>query len=347
MEIKMKKLLNLIFVLMLILIYSCTDQIINTVVDNGEVNRINKRLIPEDSLIINPDKPLCGTKDVTVWLVDHYTAKDGKIVGIWPHNNRMQSSTEIEKLKNKFGFNYILLANSYDVTKLNLLIAAGFPRTNIMAQIVPANYISKINSFGNIYGYYLDEPDYWDYGLGTVINISQEVHTHSTSKFIIGDFKRTLIFTYMVIYADYAMFTAYDHWWECLGYWCSWPTDPDQRPDWTDMKDRYSTKSIMNWVGAHKDLSEYPLLLGHSQNLNLPGIWLYQLNEVNNSDDNIYSFCERAWISGYLRKFERKYVYEYHCLYPDPCDCDPNSNYGWYLFKVWEFSDIREAFYQP
>ncbi len=337
---------------------SCSDE---TIVDSVDKKyKISKRFekINLDSIkgevgtstyidsLLGIDGYPCGVKDVTSWALDHYEAQSGVIVGIWPHNARMQNSTEISKLKNKYGFNYILLASAYDLTKFNLILNSGFARNNIMAQILPNNFQQKTYQYGSIYAYYVDEPSENGYSMA---GIRDAINNNAPgSKLIISGYKRTYGLDGYVSTSDGVLFSSYKHWWECLpGVWCSWPVDPDQRPDWTDMKNRYGNKSFMNWVGAHQDLSEYPVLLGHSANLGLPGVWLYQLEEVDNSEDNILSFCYNAWASGYLRRFERKYIYEYRCSYPNPCDCDRSLPDGWYLYKIWPMSDIREVFYQP
>jgi hypothetical protein len=232
------------------------------------------------------------------------------------------------------------------LAKFNLILNSGYLRNNIMALIKPANYEQRISELGSIYAYYVDEPCEDDL---SIVGMRDAINNYANgSKFIISGYKRTSELGSYVSQADGIMFSAYDHWWECLPYiWCDRPINTDQRSDWTDMRYRYGSKSFMNWIGAHRDLQDYDLLLGHSVNLGLPGVWLYQYQDVDNSEENILAFCYNGWVSGYLRRFDRKYIYEYRCLYPDPCDCDRSVPDGWYLYKIWPMSDVKEVFYSP
>ncbi len=256
----------------------------------------------------------------------------------------MIDSIEISKLKNKYGFNYILFANEFDLTKFNL-VSNIFSPNKIMAQIFPESFQQKTSQYGSIYAYYVDEPYERGYSMA---GIRDAINTNAPgSELIISGYRRTYGLDAYVLNSDGVLFSSFIHWWECLpGVWCSRLINTDQRSDWTDMKNRYGNKSFMNWVGAHEDFSEYSELLGHSANLGLPGVWLFQLLEVENSEDNILSFCYNAWANGYMRRFERKYIYEYRCYYPNPCDCDRSLPDGWYLYQIWPMSDVREVFYQ-
>jgi hypothetical protein len=59
----------------------------------------------------------------------------------------------------------------------------------------------------------------------------------------------------------------------------------------------------MNWIGAHKDLSDYGELLGHAYNLGLSKIWLYQHSEESDSDQNIEEFCSNAAKHHFLKVY--------------------------------------------
>jgi len=345
----MKLLKGALINILAILFYSCSDQIISPMPENSNTHDLSKLVGSDDTnRIYGTNEFPCGYKDLTVWLFDHYEPQSNKIVGIWPNGQRMSSSENILTLKNKFGFNYLLFANSYNTEKFNLVLESGFDRNHIMVQIVPDNYIQKISTYGICYSYFVDEPVERNYELD-MGDLRNTINNYAPdSKIGISGYRRTYALDAYVSNADIVMFSSYQHWWECLpGVWCSWPVDTEQRPDWSDMKERYLGKSSMNWVGAHKDLTEYPGLLGHSHNLQLPGIWLYQLGDIWNDESNILSFCYSAWAEGYLRRFDRKYVYEYRCTLPNPCDCDPDLSEGWHLENIWQFNEVREVIYQP
>jgi hypothetical protein len=132
------------------------------------------------------------------------------------------------------------------------------------------------------------------------------------------------------------MYSSYKHWWQCLpGVWCSWPTDYDQRPDWTDMQKRYGEKSLSNWVGAHRDTTDYEELLQHASELGLNGIWLYQYQDPVNSEKNLLKLADAAWSAGYMHKFERKYIREYQKI-----------NREWRFIKDHPTDELREVFFQ-
>jgi len=153
---------------------------------------------------------LCGVKDVTWWALDHYEPQSGVIVGIWPHNARMQNSTEISKLKNIYGFNYILFANAYDLTKFNLVLSAGYTRNKIMAQILPDNFQLKPYQYGSIYSYYVDEPYERGYSMA---GIRDAINNNAPgSKLIISGYRRTYGLDGYVSTSDGVLFSSYKHW---------------------------------------------------------------------------------------------------------------------------------------
>ena len=53
-----------------------------------------------------------------------YEAAEGKIVGIWLHNDRLKSPERLKELKDRRGFNYILLAAIYGEKEKSLTIMA-------------------------------------------------------------------------------------------------------------------------------------------------------------------------------------------------------------------------------
>lgn len=260
---------------------------------------------------------------VTWWSVERYAPINGKIVGIWPDDSR-RNSAGLARLKNYFGFNF-LFAGPGQITSS---IAAGFPSSNLMINIEPDYYTTIIN-YPQTWAYYVDEP-YEDNK--DISNLVPFVRNHFPSAlYVMGGYRRESGFTSMVSSADKVMFTAYDHWYRtAIGNYWNWPYDPDQRPDWTEMKEKYGAKFSMTWIGAHKDRSTYGELLGHASNLGLMGIWLYQYDATD--DGNILDFCDAAWRAGYLRKFLREYREELRCD-SQYNDCDPSVLDGWYVYS--------------
>jgi len=226
----MKNLLKLIFMFILVIFYSCTDQLINTVVDNREVNRINKTLMSLDSSIISPDKPLCGTKDVTVWLFDHYEPKTGKIFGIWPHQSWKNDLNKLTELRTKWGFNYIVLPYSDGISTRSNYINSGFTMNKIMVTIYDFEHANQqwvIDTFTGAYAFYADEPnttnEWRNYQL-SFLGMPEYIDIHSpNSLFITGSYKPNDGFDGYVSVTDKVLFTGYCRYYEPLpGIWTSY-----------------------------------------------------------------------------------------------------------------------------
>jgi len=234
----------------------------------------------------------------------YYEPIENKIMGIWPHNNRFTDVSKLKELKYRWGFNHILLARSLGLEYYNKIIEAGFDSTKIMKQIKQDTYLENIESLPQMSAYFIDEPSELGENF-TVWNIITDwiKDKHPDSKIVLGGYKRNNTFKdYVNTMADNVMFTSYKHWWEFLGIWTSWPENLDQRSDWTDMQNIFGNKFSFSWVGAHKDLSEYDDLLGKAKNIQLSGVYLYQLepfeNEVDNN--NLEKFSNAASNHGYL-----------------------------------------------
>ncbi len=127
----------------------------------------------------------------------------------------------------------------------------------------------------------------------------------------------------------------------CTYIW--WPVDTDQRPMWSKSKQKFGYKSSSNWIGAHKDLSDYNDLLGHARNLGLHTIWDYHqlAHDDEYSDDNIYQFCDNAWYQYFLRRYSQKVSYYYKCTDAD-CETCNSPNGTWVLYNVIYFNEYRE-----
>ena len=343
----------------LITLFSCSD---NRIIDpstpdtsaNLSFNKTSFKIFNGDTIDSNviidssgviPPVPIPGVLEVKKWGIDHYRAKHGKIVGIWARNSRLQNTRTISRLRTKFGFNYIFFAG--DHATFNLIRNSGYSNKNIMIGVSPNDYSARIQQFGAAYAYYNDEPYERGYSIDVMTGMRNAINNYAPgSKLIISGYRRTSGLGDYVSRSDGILFSSYTHWYQIfLGVWVSWPVDRDQRPDWRDMKDRYGDKSFMNWIGAHKDLSEYSDLLSTSRSLSLPGVWLYQLDESEDSDDNILSFCNAAFHNGYMSIIAKKYIYEYHAkkINHNALDSTNPNDEGWYLYKIRIMKDIKEV----
>jgi hypothetical protein len=280
------------------------------------------------------------TRTIEHWITDGFEAEENTIVGIWSKDLRLKSAEELIKLKNQYGFNYIYVNIHIDSATVNLLLNSGYSRDRMMVQIIPENYQEKIKEFGTVFAYYIDEPNERGFSIS---GVKEFIDMHAPgSLYIISGYRRTSGLNSFVKESDGVMFSSYKHWWNCFpGVWCPWPENTDQREDWTDMLERYGEKSFMNWVGAHRDVEDYPELLLHAADLKLPGVWLYQYQDELNSDENLLKFSEAAWAAGYLKKYMRKFIYEYRCTHPGGSECSDNSTAGYALYMVHPTDEIR------
>lgn len=297
-------------------------------------------------IIIQPLAPACGTIDKTYWLFDYYSPSDGRIIGIAPDTLRYYDMTRLTDLKSKWGFNYILTIEN----RVSLANQAGFSNTNIMLLIDPRYNTLCVNTIRNnpvFWGYYSDETikkiinaDPWANIRGYFIPVKAEVDAKSPYS----------------IYVDGETDPDYSDWVDdivdevtCTRYDIFIPfKDPDQRSLWTDFKNDFSDKFNMTWIAAHLDGNEYDNLIGHANNLGLHGLWYYQQDDATdyNSDDNISGFSMSMWKKGWMRRFERQWIYTYECTKPNPCDCNPQDlSDGWTLVNQLKTNFTREISY--
>lgn len=233
----------------------------------------------------------------------YYEPVKGKIVGIWAHPDRWADIQRLKDLKYRWGFNYITFGPQYSHDKFNMAKQVGYsPSTNIMI-VLHQDYYPEATQYEKCWAYYLDEPADKQIPFDKVQTMRTFFKTYSpNSPFIISGYKRNSdLINYTNSLADKVLFSSYIHWREVWGVWVSWPLNPDQRDDWTDMRNLFGNKFSMTWINAYQDLSEYNQLLGHASNLGLEGIWLFQIDTGPEADDNnINSFCTAAVVGGYL-----------------------------------------------
>jgi hypothetical protein len=248
----------------------------------------------------------------------YYIPVPGKILGTFPHENRWGDIQKFKELKYRWGFNYILFGIGNGNDRLSMVKQVGYtPSTNILMS-VEANYYQPAIQYDECWGYYIDEPADRLIPFNTVQSMRDYLKSNfPNSLFVISGYKRNSdLIDYTNLLADKVLFSSYVHWWEFLGFWISWPVDPDQRDDWTDMKNLFGSKFSMTWMSANQDMSAYNSLLGHARNLGLEGVWLYQDPVGTEVDDgNLTAFCDAAVSSGFLTSY-----------YQQVRDCYVNGN---------------------
>jgi hypothetical protein len=238
------------------------------------------------------------------WL-KYYEPNEGKTVGIWPQWSRWLDTQKLKELHYYKGFNYIL---SYpDFSSWDRIIESGYKTSEIMLFFDrDGKYVYQaLGQFPQTGSYYIDEPADKSVSIPLLNEAIDFINTNFPgSPIVASGYKRnSQLISYTEMF-DEIMFSSYDHWWNFLGFWVSCcPIDPDQRSDWTDMRNLFGSKFSMTWIGAHKDMSDYDELLGHAYNLGLSKIWLYQYDELSDSDQNIEEFCNNAVKHHFLKVY--------------------------------------------
>ena len=235
---------------------------------------------------------------------NYYEPVENKIIGVWPHNSRFLDIERLKELRYRWGFNHALLARSLGLSYYQKLTEAGYNSTNIMKQIKQDTYTENVEGIPPLWAYFIDEPGELGENLTVWNSITDWIKSNNpTTKIVVSGYKRdSFLIEYVNTISDYAMFSSYKHWFKLLGFWI--PGDQDQRDDWSDMKNLFGNKFSFTWVGAHRDLSEYYDLLAKAKQLQLSGVYLYQLEPMDNevSDANLESFANAAYVHGFSNK---------------------------------------------
>lgn len=270
-----------------------------------------------------PDGPDCAYIQHG-WITHHYEPKDGKLVGVWPVDCSVSNLTNLRLI---FGYSGIFLP--HDQTIYNNAISAGFSNSNMMMDIQfnPnwGDFVNVVNTYNVKYYYTGESVEHSCFGNGNLNHrlynpselqvIKDYIHTNRPNSYYVSDgYKRCMHLNVLSFYTDFLMFSAYSHWYlpfiatPCFtnmsfgsqyeNAW--WEGDENQRPDWSDMKNRYGSKFSMTWINT-KEIGEFDLLLGHAQNLGLYGIWIYSGDGHHNDQWENISYA--AWKHGFLRRW--------------------------------------------
>jgi len=233
-----------------------------------------------------------------------YEAAPGKVVGIWPHNNRFTSIEKLAELKNRWGFEHLLVAAIYGKKEIELANKAGFGSSNIMLQIYlpdfvadKENILTKIRECGKIGAYYFDEPisrkhsimdflfllkflaDEGYYPLGKYVVSEINEYRANTIAFLVDD----------ILYSGYGGVEN-----QASG----------RKKSWTEWKQVLGDKLSMVWISSLLDSSDYKSLFKAAKELGMRGVWFYQLEPLDTDkecdDANFEKFCEAAVEFGFL-----------------------------------------------
>ncbi len=344
-----KKFMIFISIIILFSLNFCSDSKNNEIVTPSNPESLKKTeitlkgFIPfeqmQDTFIIvksnevNPKAADCFTKVIEGWVIHHFDPKNGKNIGIWPKSLWYQNPSYLQELR-KYGYRNIFHQGDYSY--FTQATNNGFNATNIMCGISISGWSGVINQYGNVMGYYLDEPYTHSYSLSTLTSIYMYIHTNTNAKFYIGDYKPCQCFDVYSLLCDEVYVSTYSNWYETIFTCVFLEGSNDQRELWNTMHNRYSNKNLSNWINLYKDVGEFSNLCGKANNLNLNKLWTYQLDDNSNyvmQSQHLMQFSNSAWYAGYLRRYSQYTYYYYRCL-DDTCEECQSEEGSWQLYEV-------------
>lgn len=282
-----------------------------------------------------PDQLVYGTKRETEYVLHHYVANSE--FGIWPTEYRQYAGssgdqtriTKLNELKSKWGFNYIA-ASIGDGQNITAIVNAGYPRTtNYMALLsvgqsgrdAAANCCNGLSSSDYFWAYYTDEPysaqAITQYDFKSFRNYVKQLRPNSlfgfgeTTVYTANRYTHNPYFWYGTYYPNYNP-TSVDFV-MCTKY-TNYSNNIDQRPLWDELQNKYNGVYSRTWIAAHADGSEFRNLLGYCRDHGYAP-WFYQVQDGYDSNDQmIASYCEAAWLEGFLQRYDTQYEVWYHCI---------------------------------
>jgi len=234
-----------------------------------------------------------------------YEAVEGKIVGIWPHNDRLKSTERLEELKERWGFNYILLAAIYGEKEKSLANYAGYDSLHIMHQIYLPDLINKkesvlhnIKNVGKIWAYYFDEPISREHSYIQFLDLIKDLSNsgfYPHAKFIVSELDEKKAARLLRI-SDGIMYSGYGNK-EAMGL--------DQVKTWTEWKQYLGEKFSLIWISSDQDSNEYLTLFKAAHDLGFNAVWFYALEPIGDgeeiNDSNYKKFCDAAVEYGFMK----------------------------------------------
>ena len=112
-------------------------------------------------------------------------------------------------------------------------------------------------------------------------------------------------------YSDFTMYSSYEYLifppeQECIDYKLIKEKYDNQTNAWDNMKSTYGKSNMMNWISSRLDKKEFQGLLTYSKDsLQLHGIWFYEGDEPINDFSVIEDYCEKAWETGWLDRYDK------------------------------------------
>lgn len=235
-----------------------------------------------------------------------YEPADGKIMGVWPHNDRFKSVENLKELKDKWGFDHILIPEIYEKKTYDMVIEAGFKPTNIMYQIVTPNFLNQISTFKRMLRemspvgyYYFDEPISREHGFTRALEITKLLSEE-------GYYPRAKIVLTELTIEKALRFKRIGNQIMYSGYGRRGIKGQDQIETWREWKANLGDKFSLLWIGSHEDFDEYDELFRAAAELEMKGVWFYMLEPLGEgleaNKENMISFCEAAVKYGFMKR---------------------------------------------
>ena len=234
-----------------------------------------------------------------------YEPVEGMVVGIWPHENKLRSPEKLNELKDRYGFNYILIAAPYGEEWLSSVRKSNYDFDHVMKQLYYGDLMNRPDWFwknveetGKVWAYYFDEPISRKFPFFGIVNlmislIEKGYYPHA--QFVVGelDERKAIRFDNL---AEVFMYS---------GYGTRGKLGLDQKEYWNTWRNYVGPKFSQVWISTVEDSLEYRTLLQTAKEMGMTGVWLYQYEplpaEGETSDANLRKFCEAAAEYGYLR----------------------------------------------
>lgn len=234
-----------------------------------------------------------------------YEPVDGKIIGIWPHNNRFTSVDKLAELKNRWGFENLLIAAIYGKKEVEMANKAGFESSKISLQIylpdLKTNREKTINNLrecGKIAAYYFDEPISRKQSLPDflwLLKVLSEEGYYPHAQFVVSEINEHRA-KHVDFLVDEIMYSGYGSR-ENLGV--------DQQKTWKEWQSLLGRKFSMVWISSLEDADHYRELFKAAKELGMRGAWFYQLEPLDADkecdDSNFEKFCEAAVEFGFMK----------------------------------------------
>jgi hypothetical protein len=235
---------------------------------------------------------------------------DGKIVGIWPHENKLRSADKLRELREKYGFSYLLIAAPYGDQFYENVRNSGYDADHIMKQIYypdlanrPDWFWKNIGSLGRVWAYYIDEPVSRGFPYTAVLKLFSDLCDkgfYPAAKFVVGELDEKKAERFLNT-ADAVMYS---------GYGSRDKLGTDQVQSWHDWNQYLGPKFSMIWISSDDDSLEYRTLLKAAEDQGINAVWFYQYEPLDSGketgNENLQRFCDAAVEFGFLRLNKQK-----------------------------------------